>query len=485
MYYVSVDMALATPMPRPCKLTNQGIRRIRTSQGRGVLSSHPPPDFAMSVTAAAGIPRLGLGRRDVVVGLLGFAAACCVNAYLAVSQAAQVSEPDGRVWQSPRRQLAGAEKAAVASLPYPPDALPGGRLVETPYGSIQVYEWGPEAGEKVLLVPGISTPVLALGNLGHELARRGYRVMMFGTTWGFHRLLLSILTGILTVFSLLLLLSAPDLFGRGWSDCPVGVAHDVRLYVSQILLVVTSSPLPWTGRAQGFHLMGYSFGGALSAAFTRYLPHLVRSLTLITPGGLIRRHHVGWKSRLLYSRGLLPERLLAMLVRRRLRQPQEQTSRFGGNSDVHGGDGFDSAVLAKDRPEVTVAAVCSWQLEQHQGFLPAFMDSLRDAPIYEQQALWRALSRQLATRRADADADSDADAEAAESDRPSRKVGKALLIVGSADPVVVKEEVIPDVHAALGDEGVDVVIIEGGHEIPITESTAIAEAAVQYWSTAC
>lgn len=68
----------------------------------------------------------------------------------------------------------------LQNLPYPPNALPGGRDVETPYGSIRVYEWGPEDGERVLFVHGISTPVVALGDLGHELVGRGYRVMMFG-----------------------------------------------------------------------------------------------------------------------------------------------------------------------------------------------------------------------------------------------------------------------------------------------------------------
>jgi hypothetical protein len=32
----------------------------------------------------------------------------------------------------------------------------------------------------VLLVHGISTPTLSLGDLGHELVDRGYRIMMFG-----------------------------------------------------------------------------------------------------------------------------------------------------------------------------------------------------------------------------------------------------------------------------------------------------------------
>jgi hypothetical protein len=68
----------------------------------------------------------------------------------------------------------------VQELPYPPDALPGARDVKSPYGSVRVYEWGPEDGDKILLIHGISTPGIAMADLAHKLVRRGCRVMMFG-----------------------------------------------------------------------------------------------------------------------------------------------------------------------------------------------------------------------------------------------------------------------------------------------------------------
>ena len=68
----------------------------------------------------------------------------------------------------------------VETLPYPPDALPGARDVESPYGSIRVYEWGPEDGEKILLIHGISTPSIALTDLANKLVEKGCRVMLFG-----------------------------------------------------------------------------------------------------------------------------------------------------------------------------------------------------------------------------------------------------------------------------------------------------------------
>jgi alpha-beta hydrolase superfamily lysophospholipase len=63
---------------------------------------------------------------------------------------------------------------------YPIDAFPGSRQFKTVYGTIHVFEWGPEDGEKVLLVHGLGTPCIALGDMAKELVRRGYRVMMYG-----------------------------------------------------------------------------------------------------------------------------------------------------------------------------------------------------------------------------------------------------------------------------------------------------------------
>ena len=85
-----------------------------------------------------------------------------------------------RIIESPRRRVLQSPQKEIDSLPYPPGLLPGGRDVSTPLGSIRVYEWGPIEGAKVVLVHGITTPCPALGDLGHELASRGFRVILFG-----------------------------------------------------------------------------------------------------------------------------------------------------------------------------------------------------------------------------------------------------------------------------------------------------------------
>jgi len=70
-------------------------------------------------------------------------------------------------------------KEEIDALDYPPDALPGGRYVDSPYGVIRVYEWGPEDGRKVLFVHGITTPCIAVGAVAQGLVDKGCRVMLF------------------------------------------------------------------------------------------------------------------------------------------------------------------------------------------------------------------------------------------------------------------------------------------------------------------
>lgn len=65
-------------------------------------------------------------------------------------------------------------------LPYPPNLLPGARDVDTPYGSMRVYEWGPKDGRKVILIHGNTTPAPLLWPIAQALERKNCRVMIFG-----------------------------------------------------------------------------------------------------------------------------------------------------------------------------------------------------------------------------------------------------------------------------------------------------------------
>lgn len=50
----------------------------------------------------------------------------------------------------------------------------------TPYGTMRVYEWGPEEGKKVVVIHGDTTPAPMLGPIAEVLVKRGCRVILFG-----------------------------------------------------------------------------------------------------------------------------------------------------------------------------------------------------------------------------------------------------------------------------------------------------------------
>jgi pimeloyl-ACP methyl ester carboxylesterase len=254
--------------------------------------------------------------------------------------------------------------------------------------------------------------------------------------------------------------------------------YDSRLYTTQILLVLASSPLSWSR----FHLVGYSLGGGLAVSFARYFPQRLDSLTLVAGGGLIRRHHVGWQSWFLYDSGFLPEWLARRLVKRRIRPSAEppkaaggadlvaaeshsqgQHRGTGGNSDANGGPGFDSASISRRRPHVSVSSVIAWQVDHHQGFVTAFLSTIRNAPIYEAYDDWKALGAILAERR-----------RLNTGKKPSGlSSGQVLLVLGKDDPVVVPSETIEDAGKILGREAVKSVELEAGHELPISLSQEV------------
>lgn len=110
------------------------------------------------------------GRTGAVVAAGALAA--LVYSY-ARRPAPKIAVARGRPSTTPRTE-------ARPDHPYPYDVFPGGRDVATPYGTIRVYEFGPESGAKVLLMHGIGTPCVALGDMARQFVRRGCRVMLFG-----------------------------------------------------------------------------------------------------------------------------------------------------------------------------------------------------------------------------------------------------------------------------------------------------------------
>ena len=409
---------------------------------------------------------LGLNdRRNVYIALSApvvvFTAASLIKSVLTQRRS------KSHVLQSPRKQP--LNRGNEDGIPYPSGALPGQRDVSTPYGSIRVYEWGPSDGRKVLFVHGISSPCIAFAGMANLLVERGCRVMLF------------------------------DLFGRGYSDAPDPAIYrqDMGLWTAQILTVLASSELAWTG-ADRFSIVGYSMGGGIGATFTSYFPEMVESLILVAPGGLLRPSRISRSSKLLYG-NLLPAFVVSYFVRRRLKdssgphpsgvggKPKTQDSHKQKDSATGPTDAAESEIpshpanaadstapIFPGRPQLSIANAVAWQTDAHPGFLPSFISSIKYAPVSYEHHRWRLIGERCTARRASSSSKAE--------ELPGLDEDKVLIIFGAQDPVIIADETEEDATAALGKDNLQAVRIEGGHDVPVVNSRGCVDAIMEFWN---
>lgn len=219
---------------------------------------------------------------------------------------------------------------------YPPDFYPGSKIVETPYGNIQAYEFGPTDGERVLFVHGITTPCAVFKGILGKMADAGYRVCAF------------------------------DLWGRGGSDSPEP-KHDERLFCTQILCVLQN--VGWSKCS----IVGYSLGGCLTSSFASYFPNTVDKLIIIAPAGLLSRQKQNLSRKIALSE-YTPFALIRLLQKFVVPKAKEAVEQ-----------------IAPGR--VDVSKVSTWQTEHHKGFYRSYLSTFRYAPIFDQWPLFERLRR--------------------------------------------------------------------------------------------
>ncbi|KZT74670.1 alpha/beta-hydrolase [Daedalea quercina L-15889] len=133
---------------------------------------------------------------------------------------------------------------------YPADFFPNGEYVQLPHGRTRYWLLGPEDGVRVVLIHGLSTPSVTWQHFGPYLAERGFRVLVY------------------------------DLYGKGYTDAPK-TAYHANIFVAQLALLLQY--IKW----EHAHVMGFSMGGGITAAFAATLPHLVTGkLVLMASAGV-------------------------------------------------------------------------------------------------------------------------------------------------------------------------------------------------------
>lgn len=188
---------------------------------------------------------------------------------------------------------------------------------------------GPEDGELVVLVGGITIPLFYWDELAARLHARGLRTL------------------------------ACSAYGRGYSDRVQG-RYDEVLFVRQLTELTAA-----LGLAGPHHVVGTSMGALVAMAYANQRPEAVATLTIVGPAGLGERP--------------LPQRLLrndvvAGFVARRFGRKLLEDHLGHNVRDP----GLSDRLVAMVRDAY-----------RSEGSLYAFFQTLQDFPLYERQDLFR------------------------------------------------------------------------------------------------
>jgi pimeloyl-ACP methyl ester carboxylesterase len=154
-----------------------------------------------------------------------------------------------------------------------------------------------------------------------------------------------------------------DLWGHGLSDTPV-ISHDPALF--HHLLDAVLDQLKWPSA----HLVGYSFGGALTVGYVGSRLSRVQSFTLVAPAGLIRSSNFSAEQQ------------------RHLCGEDESAARKWILEWLEGGE----LVVPTDwkervaRGEVVAEAVREWQTREHLGHTASVVAAVRDGGVMDNDA---------------------------------------------------------------------------------------------------
>lgn len=126
-------------------------------------------------------------------------------------------------------------------------------------------------------------------------------------------------------------------------------------------------------------------------------------------------------------------------------------------------------VLSRTYPSLSTAETVAWQVESHEGFIPAFISSMRHGPIMQKMQIenWKRLGRFLSEQKQHGHATGLAH-------------DKVLVVLGETDNVIFKDDTVEDVTQAL-EGNVQISYFSIGHEFPSVEYEALADQLIEFW----
>jgi pimeloyl-ACP methyl ester carboxylesterase len=194
-----------------------------------------------------------------------------------------------------------------------------------------------------------------------------------------------------------------------------------------LLFAASSSALNWC--SETFSVVGFSLGGSITMDFAASFPHLVRSVALIAPAGMLRslpREYQELKTAAAEGRS---EEELRPLVKEAL-----------GVADGNG------------EGEVGFQRLVRWQFESHEGHARSFASTLLNGPVMGQGEVWREACKVLKGKRAAAVKEGGGDG------------GERLVVVCAAEDDVVRPEFVrEDLEGFMDGEEFVFETLPGGH----------------------
>lgn len=167
--------------------------------------------------------------------------------------------------------------------------------------------------------------------------------------------------------------------------------------------------------------------------FAATFPHLVRSVALLAPAGLIRE-----------LPGVYVE--FAQAAREGKKSDVELNEMLAGVLGVGEDEDSENPVVAN------IAAMVRWQYEKHQGHLTSFVSTLINGPVQNQGQIWQQACRNLLAKQ-------------------QARLGKERMVVigGKNDSVVRAEHVKEDLDGMMGRENYVFETVDGGHGFLVDE----------------
>ena len=228
--------------------------------------------------------------------------------------------------------------------------LPPAKYLETSSGKAAYYDLPPSSPgstsdiiDRVLLVHGVQTPALGLYPLARTLQETFPKA---------HFVLF-------------------DHWGHGLSETPYR-PFEPSLFLD--LMDALLDKMKWPSA----HLVGYSFGGVLTAEYVGSRTSRVKSFTLVATAGLMRSSDLS---------------------------PEEQDHLRGGKDEVaarkwvHSWLNGGELVVPEDwkervgRGEVVAPAIKAWQLREHAGHAASVVGVLRDGRVFDNHAAFAQAGR--------------------------------------------------------------------------------------------